>query len=97
MGNTLPKLTTKNYSINTVLPVCAQNKNEIQKQVPLNIKRIKHSDLLKAFKFFSNNTNSLTIDKFNECIAGLLKFNIPLFNNSYLSERLFNLIDKVFI
>lgn len=58
---------------------------------------IKYSDLVKSFKNFAVDGVYLTILQFNQCICDLLKFNIPIISYTYLSEKLFNLIDKVII
>jgi hypothetical protein len=61
-----------------------------------NKKYIKHSDLQKAFKSSSKN-GFLDLNQFNQAIVYLFKFDIPQLSFTYLSENLFQLIDKVII
>ena len=58
---------------------------------------ISYNDLVMTFRHFAVGARFLTYDKFNECISALLKFDIPLLPYTYLSEKLFNLMDKVSI
>jgi hypothetical protein len=56
---------------------------------------IKYSDLIAAFRHYSPN-DQMTLDKFNECINALLRFDIiPIIPYTYMSDKLFKLLDKV--
>ncbi len=59
-----------------------------------NKKYIKLSELKIAFSTYSTN-GSLNLDEFNKAIFYLLKFDIPQLPFTYLSEKLFYLLDKV--
>lgn len=67
----------------------------LEQQQKSMIKYIKYTDLVNSFRHYSINKQYLNLERFNDCISSLLRFDIPLICYTYLSERLFNLIDKV--
>jgi hypothetical protein len=90
---------TKHYSSNCIDDdlLKPNNKNITNQNVKTYKYMINYSDLIAAFKHFSVDGNYLNLERFNDCIAALLKFDIPLVYHTYLSEKLFNLMDKVHI
>ncbi len=93
MGNQVPV----NKTINNINP----NINKKQIDQPNNKKKytnlISSDDLVTAFKYYSIGGKYLNNEKFNESIKTLLKFDLPLLPYTYLSEKLFELLDKVLI
>jgi hypothetical protein len=63
-------------------------------QTNVNVKRIKYSDLFYIFKQYSTDGKYLELDKFNDSITSLLKFELPILHSTYLIERMFYLVDK---
>lgn len=57
---------------------------------------IKYSDLKEAFNFYAVDRKYLDFEKFNNVITSVFKFDIPIICHSYLSEKLFNLLSKVY-
>ena len=59
-------------------------------------KFVKLSEIQANFKHYANEKNVLSLDRFNECIMNILKYyDLPNLYQSYLSERLFKLMDMV--
>lgn len=56
---------------------------------------INESEVFANFKMHAIEGKYLNFNKFNDCISSLLKFNIPLVSYTYLSEKLFSLMEKV--
>lgn len=54
------------------------------------------SDLKNAFKKYAIYNSYLNISSFNKTISEVLKFNIPIIAESYLSNRLYELLDNVY-
>jgi len=86
------EVSSKQYSSNNIVNIISND----MKQLNLYSKIIKHSELTFAFKRFAIDGLYLNYEKFNDCIGFLLKFDIPLLCYTYLSERLFKLMDKVY-
>jgi hypothetical protein len=92
MGNFIPS--QNNQSASSVPIVEKVIDSSPKKILDTNKKYIKHSELQTAFKTFSKD-GYLDLNQFNQAICNLLKFDIPQLSFTYLSENLFQLLDKV--
>jgi hypothetical protein len=88
--NLMPDNSSKDHYVDNNVP------RNFEKQQKMFGKFVKLSELKEAFRVYAHGSNVLSLDKFNECIISLLQqFDIPSLYQSYLTERLFKLMDTV--